>query len=324
MTRYLTILLAIFIAFITWVLISLGAIVRLYGAGLACPDWPLCYGTLLPEINFSILLEVSHRYLAALLGLLFILLYALSWKKELRIHKKLAGWLLFLVIFQGIFGGLTVLLKLNFLTVVVHLLLGNLLFLGIVYFLSEVIFFHKALICKLSVSKNKFYRLIQTMIILLFVMLLSGGLNSSNYAGYACNAFPFCNSDSSFSFFWDSETTSLVFNGWLGFFLSSNTLELIHLAHRVVVILISLLFCYFIVKYWLPSKKWKCLGSSLLIILFLEIVVGIINALFKVPISISALHTALASILVGLLAVSLSFAKYPIKQFNFKIFFLLC
>ena len=63
--------------FITWLLISLGAAVRLFGAGLACPDWPLCYGTLVPALTLPILLEVGHRYLASLLGLLIIFIYLL-------------------------------------------------------------------------------------------------------------------------------------------------------------------------------------------------------------------------------------------------------
>lgn len=313
--RVFVIAIALVTASTTWVLISFGALVRLYGAGLACPDWPLCYGTLLPEATFTILLEVGHRYLATILGMLFILLYAFSWKNELNYHRKLFGWLLFLVVFQGLIGGATVLLKLNFSTVVVHLLLGNLLFLGIVYATSDLFFFPKAPLQVVLAPRSKFYRLIQVMIILFFVMLLSGGLNSSNYAGYACDAFPFCNSTSSFSFFLNNNSTSLIFNGWRGVELPANRLELIHLIHRVVVILLSGFFCYFIIKYWLPkSKIWRALGFALLIILFLEMVVGIANALFKVPVTISALHTTLASTLTGILAFSLCFAKYSLAS----------
>ena len=79
--------------FITWLLISLGAAVRLFGAGLACPDWPLCYGTLAPALTLPILLEVGHRYLASLLGLLIILIYLLCiYSDNLRNHRRLAGW----------------------------------------------------------------------------------------------------------------------------------------------------------------------------------------------------------------------------------------
>ena len=103
----LAIILTSIATFITWLLISLGATVRLFGAGLACPDWPLCYGTLAPALTLPILLEVGHRYLASLLGLLIILIYLLCiYSDNLRNHRRLAGWLLILVIVQGLIGGL--------------------------------------------------------------------------------------------------------------------------------------------------------------------------------------------------------------------------
>ena len=43
------------------------------------------------------------------------------------------------------------------------------------------------------------------------------------------------------------------------------------------------------------AKIWKILGYSLVALLLLELVVGIANALLKVPIPISLLHTTLAS-----------------------------
>ena len=143
MSRFAIILTSI-ATFITWLLISLGATVRLFGAGLACPDWPLCYGTLAPALTLPILLEVGHRYLASLLGLLIILIYLLCiYSDNLRNHRRLAGWLLILVIVQGLIGGLTVLLKLNFSTVVAHLILGNLLFFGLICLFCAMLLYPK-------------------------------------------------------------------------------------------------------------------------------------------------------------------------------------
>ena len=64
-------------ALLTWPLISFGALVRLHGAGLSCPDWPLCYGMIFPTPDkiqslgnieytyFQIFLEWIHRANAA-------------------------------------------------------------------------------------------------------------------------------------------------------------------------------------------------------------------------------------------------------------------
>jgi cytochrome c oxidase assembly protein subunit 15 len=38
----------------TYVLLVFGASVRVHGAGLACPDWPLCFGEVIPTLNFEV------------------------------------------------------------------------------------------------------------------------------------------------------------------------------------------------------------------------------------------------------------------------------
>ncbi len=86
-------------AALTFPLISLGAIVRLNGAGLACPDWPLCYGavTSLTDVvtpapaGVGIALEVGHRYVAGLLGVLILALCVWAWVK-FRQHKPVVFW----------------------------------------------------------------------------------------------------------------------------------------------------------------------------------------------------------------------------------------
>ena len=41
--------------------ISLGGFVRVTGPGLGCPDWPLCYGKIIPPMNYHTLIEWGHR-----------------------------------------------------------------------------------------------------------------------------------------------------------------------------------------------------------------------------------------------------------------------
>ena len=54
--------------------ISLGGFVRVTGSGLGCPDWPLCYGKIIPPMNYHTLIEWGHRSSGALLGLLILLI----------------------------------------------------------------------------------------------------------------------------------------------------------------------------------------------------------------------------------------------------------
>ena len=79
--------LSLFGALFTFIVISVGAWVRLTDAGLGCPDWPGCYGILgtpdtesellqaqkaYPDANIDVgtaWREMLHRYLAGLLGI---------------------------------------------------------------------------------------------------------------------------------------------------------------------------------------------------------------------------------------------------------------
>lgn len=110
----------------TLFLMALGSATRVMNAGLACPDWPLCYGELLPrqQMNFQVFLEWFHRLTASSMGLFAIGLFGLAW----WYRRSLPGWTpwatalaLALVLFQGLLGGLTVTELLRFDIVTAHL-----------------------------------------------------------------------------------------------------------------------------------------------------------------------------------------------------------
>ncbi len=120
-------------AALTLFLMALGSATRVMDAGLACPDWPLCYGTVLPraQMNLQVFLEWFHRLVASCVGMTVVTLTALSWWKRVALPRWLPWAMtgaLALVVLQGVLGGLTVTELLRFDIVTAHLGTGLLFF----------------------------------------------------------------------------------------------------------------------------------------------------------------------------------------------------
>ena len=99
------------LALAAWALILIGALVRAHGAGLSCPDWPLCHGQVVPDFDAKIALEWGHRALAGTLSLGVAALAAVVLgRRELRARFAAPlGVVVGLLGVQVVLGGLTVL-----------------------------------------------------------------------------------------------------------------------------------------------------------------------------------------------------------------------
>ncbi len=114
------------IAFATLLLMAVGSATRVMNAGLACPDWPLCYGQLVPtqQMNLQVFLEWFHRLDAGLIGLSTLLLVGSSWWYRTQLPQWLPWATTFslgLILVQGTLGALTVTELLRFDIVTAHL-----------------------------------------------------------------------------------------------------------------------------------------------------------------------------------------------------------
>ncbi len=126
---------------LTFGLIVLGAWVRATGSGLACPDWPTCYGHWLPlpatlpaDASYAyaqVLSEWAHRLIAGvILGPLVLAIAILAWRVR-SANPRLPAYgasLIVLLLVQAALGGLTVLDQNSPWTVALHLSTALLLF----------------------------------------------------------------------------------------------------------------------------------------------------------------------------------------------------
>lgn len=178
------------LAVVTYALLVFGASVRVHGAGLSCPDWPLCFGDVVPRLDFHIFLEWGHRVLAGMISVGFLALGGtVLARAELR---RRAGALVIAAAIalaaQIVLGGLTVLHLLAYWSVTLHLVTGNL-------------FFTLLLLTALELSgarvperpvRPAVRRVALLLPVALVAQLALGGLVASQWAGMACTEWPTC------------------------------------------------------------------------------------------------------------------------------------
>ena len=151
-----------------YLLIVLGAVVRITGSGMGCGDhWPLCNGHLFPPLNdVRTVIEWSHRLLAGLVSILVVALVALD---------RCRAWpALVLLVVQVLLGAVTVKTGLTPVMVILHLATAMLLL--------------AALITAARPGSRYLIPLALT-----FVTVLLGALTANLGATAACGGFPLCN-----------------------------------------------------------------------------------------------------------------------------------
>ena len=169
-------------------LIGIGSATRVMEAGLACPDWPLCYGSLLPSSHFNlrVFLEWFHRLDAFLVGILILTEFILSliWRKYLPAYlSRKYSLLLFLVILQGSLGALTVINMLDSFTVMGHLFIAFLL-------LITSIFINQKLINHNVNASLKWWKILLSIpLSLTLIQSLIGVRLSSTWSAHLCLSF---------------------------------------------------------------------------------------------------------------------------------------
>ena len=104
-------------------LIILGGVVRITDSGLGCPDWPFCYGKVLPPAEFKAIIEYSHRFVAAITGLIVVGTGVMIWRSHREDRRLTTAFILafVLLVIQVILGWVTVRTELNEWLVMAHL-----------------------------------------------------------------------------------------------------------------------------------------------------------------------------------------------------------
>ncbi len=300
---------------LTVCVVVLGAYVRLSDAGLGCPDWPGCYGTLtVPQSESAIAhaqvtypdspiehgkawKEMIHRYLAGALGLLVLAIFVQAWR--MRSQIKVANWLpvtlLALISFQAALGMWTVTMLLKPVIVSAHLI-GGMSTLAILTWITHRHWGAFASTTQLSYSMRLWIR---GAIIILFMQIFLGGWTSTNYAALACTDFPTCHGmwipemDFSNAFNWFRE---------LGVGSDGSPLPLaaytaIQWTHRIGAV-VTFIYLAWLGLSLLKHTQLKKIVHIMLGLLVVQIILGIANLLLHLPLVLAVGHNMGAALLL--------------------------
>ena len=174
-------------AIATWILMAIGSATRVMNAGLACPDWPLCYGTLFPgqQMNLQVFLEWFHRLDAALIGVMAIALVVYSLWQRAALPKWVpwgAMLALGLIMAQGLLGALTVTQLLRFDIVTAHL--GT----ALLFFITLLVMASLLLPYQRTGTVGNWPQVSLVAALLIYTQSITGALVGSRWALHQCLA----------------------------------------------------------------------------------------------------------------------------------------
>lgn len=270
-----------------FLLIALGGSVRLMNAGLACPDWPLCFGDVIPDYHPQVYLEFIHRAFAGLVsivtGVLAITLIFRT-RAPLGLKRLMAGTVVLLLV-QVIFGGLTVLLQLHSKVVAAHLGMGTGFFALLLALYLRVKEPHPP-----GVASKNLRRWIWLVAFAIFGQIILGGLVASHFASLACTDFPTCHGQ------WFP-----TFRGIIG----------LHVIHRLGAYTLFCIILANLVIMWRSKQapRLKKLATGMFALVCLQVAIGIANVVWLTPPLIAVVHLSMAMTILSVAVRQLQFAN---------------
>jgi heme A synthase len=243
-------------------LMVLGNVVSATGSGLACPDWPLCHGRLIPPLAPDVLLEYGHRVTALATTVLLVATTVLAMRRAPGPRARRLGRLLLALLgVQILLGGITVLLRLPHLVSTAHLVNALLILAGLLVLVAEP--------APRQAAAPRLAHLLRAGLPLLLLQLALGGYVRHTGAGWACPDFPLCAGD-------------LVPGHWLG---------VVHWVHRWLGVALVPFFVH--VGLACRRSPWAGTGAALALLGVAQPLLGVATVLLGLSPVTRAAHAAL-------------------------------
>ena len=246
-------------------------------AGLACPDWPLCHGKVLPPFRWDIYMEFLHRVIAVVASMFLLALSVRRYRAYRGIARAVPVAALLILALEIGMGGAVVLLETPVQLTTVHFMTGLLVFLLAFYMMT-----FDGVGDPPAFAFRGASALFLSLLALVYFQAALGAYVRHLEAGLACPDFPTCL----------GQWFPSLFDGGV----------LAHYSHRVMgyLILLTALTLYLTVRRDPRQRQNRRLASALLILVAAQVAVGALVVLSRLEFLAAALHLAVA---LGILSI---------------------
>lgn len=274
------------------VLIALGGIVRVTGSGLACPDWPLCQGQVLPPAERGTTLEFAHRLTATAVGslVLGIALYSIRVRREAASIFYAAVISGVLVLAQIVLGAVVIFAKLSAIVVTAHLGLATA-FVGALAVIAGQASLRLQSGEQSPDAARRTTRATFAAGALAYATLLLGAYVATSGSSLACPQWPLCN---------DTLIPTGDWRQWIG------------LIHRILAaaMTIAVIWATWTAYSAKAPRQVRGLLHGAAALTVIEIIVGALNPILLVPPAVAVAHLTVATViwilLTGAATISMS------------------
>lgn len=311
-------------ALVIFSMIVLGGITRLTRSGLSIVEWQPLMGVIPPlneadwqtafkkyqaypeyqkvnrdmmltDFKFIFYFEYAHRLLGRLIGVLFLIPFLYFYVRQ-HIPKKITPQLLGVFVLGGLQGllgwymvksGLVDEPRVSQYRLTAHLGMAVIIYAYILWIAFKLLFK-----CSPTDSVSKIYRYAQAFSVLIFVMILSGGLVAGTRAGLIYNSFPLMGN------YFIPEGLFSMHPWWLNPFENLVAIQFNHRMLAYLIVVTGLCLSVYVLHHVQQSsvRLAVCLLSLALI---LQIVLGIMTLLYQVPVALGASHQGGAILLLS-------------------------
>jgi len=280
---------------VTYFLIALGGTVLASNSGLSCPDWPLCYGQAYYSGTYHVFLEQFHRFTAATVSILIVLLLIgiIAWARKDRVLLTMAIAAPILLAIQIVLGGLTVLWKLPPQIITAHL--GTALAIFAIVITIAVLSGKPAPRKEHPAKTRKFAQLAISNALLVYILMLLGSYVTGSGAALACPGWPLCTPAS-----------------WA----VSNHLADINILHRVYAVFVGLVTLWTVIaalRRWRVARGQAIVGLVAGVLFVYQAIVGGLIVMLYEPAFVAGLHLALATAVWGTLVLLAALASNQLR-----------